>query len=144
MVVPLRIRGVTSDPIVAETIPELFLVAKENPSKKIQRSVNVLKHQLTLMEGQIIGRVGQRWAVSFLPLLAIILGSLFAIRFPSTPPLSVYAKVFVPTVIALLLVFAGGQMVRDARVVSGFSVMWSGNIGLTLLVLFSWMKLRKT
>ena len=144
LVVPLRIRGVTSDSIVAETIPELLLVAKENPSKKVQRSVNVLKQQLTYMEGQIIGRIGQRWAVSLLPLFAIILGSLFAIRFPSTPPLSVYAKVFVPTVIALLLVFSGGQMVRDSRVISGFGVMWSGNIGLTLLVLYNWMKLRKT
>jgi hypothetical protein len=35
-------------------------------------------------------------------------------------------------------------MVRDAREVTGFGVMWSGNIGLILLVVFHWMKLRRT
>ncbi len=145
LVVPsLRVRDVATESVHATSIPELLSAAQVNTTNAVKNSTRALRHQLELMEGQIVGRIGQRWAVSLLSLLAIVLGSLFAIRFSSDPPLSVYAKVFVPTVVALLLVFAGGQMVRDAREVSGFTVMWSGNIGLILLVGFNWMKLRKT
>ena len=145
LVVPsLRVNGVTPSVITSTTIPELLLVAETNQASSVKNLANVLRRQLKLMEGQIVGRIGQRWAVSVLSLLAIVLGSLLAIRYSTTPPLLVYAKVFVPTVIALLLVFAGGQMVRDTREVSGFSVMWFGNIGLCVLVLLNWKKLRKT
>ena len=59
-------------------------------------------------------------------------------------PLSVYAKVFIPTVVALLLIFSGGQMIRDANLLGGFSVMWIGNVSLVCLVLFNWLRLRAT
>jgi hypothetical protein len=145
LVVPsLRVRNVATESVHVTSIPELLSEAQRNTANAIKNSAKALHHQLALMEGQIIGRIGQRWAVSLLSLLAIILGSLFAIRFSSDPPLSVYAKVFIPTVVALLLVFSGGQMVRDAREVAGFGVMWSGNIGLILLVVLNWMKLSKT
>ncbi len=145
LVVPsLRVSGVEPRAINTLTIPELFSVAENNKAASVKRLEKNLRHSLELMEGQIVGRIGQRWAVSLLSLLAIVLGSLFAIRFSTTPPLFVYAKVFIPTVVALLLVFAGGQMVRDAREVSGFSVMWSGNVGLCMLVLLNWKQLRKT
>jgi len=145
LVVPsLRVRDVATESVIETSIPVLLSEAQANTTVAIKNATKALLHQLALMEGQIVGRIGQRWAVSLLSLLAIILGSLFAIRFSSDPPLSVYAKVFVPTVVALLLVFSGGQMVRDAREVTGFGVMWSGNIGLILLVVFHWMKLRRT
>ncbi len=145
LVVPsLRIRDLPLQSETRElTVSEILALADTSQSKTVLKSANRLRLQLSQMEGQIIGRIGQRWAVSVLPLLAIVLGSLFAIRFSTKPPLSVYAKVFTPTVVALLLVFAGGQMVRDAREISGFAIMWSGNLGLTFMVFFNWMLLRK-
>jgi hypothetical protein len=59
-------------------------------------------------------------------------------------PLAVYAKVFAPAVVGRLLIFSGGQMVRDAQYFSGFTVMWIGNISLAVLILFHWNKLQKT
>ena len=54
--------------------------------------------------------------------------ALCEIRNAMLPPLVVYSKVFGPAIVALLLVFAGGQMVRDNRIIQGFLVMWSGNL----------------
>jgi len=67
---------------------------------------------------------------------------LLAIRFSDRVPLVVYSKVFVPSVFALLFIFAGGQMLRDGKEFTGFFVMWIGNFGVTCLVLFHWLKLR--
>ena len=58
--------------------------------------------------------------------------------------LVVYSKVFGPAIVALLLVFAGGQMVRDNRIIQGFLVMWSGNLAVLAMVLTHWLRLRKT
>jgi hypothetical protein len=59
-------------------------------------------------------------------------------------PLGVYAKVFVPTIFALLLIFSGGQMIRDANQFMGFTLMWIGNVALAGLVLYEWIRLRAT
>jgi hypothetical protein len=96
------------------------------------------------MEYQIIGRIGQRLAVSFLPVLSVLLGSILAIRFSDRIPLAVYGKVFVPVVFAMLLIFAGGQIVRDAKELVGFCVMWSGIVFVAGLVLFHWLRLGRT
>ena len=101
-----------------------------------------LRRHISALDDHVAGRIGQRWAVSMLPFLAILLGSLLALRNAELMPLGVYARVFVPTVIALLLIFSGGQMIRDAREVAGFSVMWIGNIALAGLVIFHWLRLR--
>ncbi len=122
----------------------LLALAKQSESKAVNKSAKRLEASIVAMQSTIIGRIGQRWAVSMLPLLVILLGSVLAIRFAKKMPLAVYAKVFIPGVIALLLIFSGGQMVRDAREVSGFAIMWAGNIGLALLILFHWSKLRLT
>jgi hypothetical protein len=46
------------------------------------------------------------------------------------------------TVVAVILVFAGGQIVRDDRMIFGFFIMWSGNAGILALIFMSWKKLR--
>ena len=145
LVVPsCRVDQVTPENIDEEDYRNLLLIADQITNKTVQRASARLKASVVAMHSTISGRIGQRWAVSFLPLFVILLGSLLAIRFANEMPLSVYAKVFVPAVIALLLIFSGGQMVRDERDLSGFLVMWSGNVGLLALVLFHWSKVRLT
>ncbi|MBT4530355.1 MAG: LptF/LptG family permease [Phycisphaerae bacterium] len=111
---------------------------------RIKNSAANLRRHIVALDNHVAGRIGQRWAVSMLPLLAILLGSVLAIRYTNKMPLEVYALVFVPAVIALLLVFSGGQMIRDANVGTGFFVMWIGNIALVLFVILNWLKLRAT
>ena len=127
-----------------QSITQLLSLSENNESPSVQSTVAGLRHHLTALDNHISGRISQRWAVSMLPLLAILLGSLLALRNADAMPLNVYAKVFIPTVVALLLIFSGGQMIRDASEFTGFTVMWIGNVGLTGLVIYEWLRLRVT
>ena len=144
LVVPnIQIDGIEAGNMAGVSVTDLLATAEEHDVKHIKNSINNLKRNLAVMEYQIIGRIGQRLAVSFLPVLAVLLGSILAIRFSDRIPLAVYGKVFVPVVFAMLLIFAGGQIVRDAKELLGFSVMWIGIVCVAGLVLFHWLKLGK-
>ena len=127
-----------------QSVSDLLALTKDAEKGTVYSASNRLKTSLTKMNNQILGRVNQRFALSMLPLLIVLLGSLMAIRNAMLPPLVVYSKVFGPAIIALLLVFAGGQMVRDNRILQGFLVMWSGNLAVLAMVLTHWLRLRKT
>ncbi len=123
---------------------ELLNMAEQIQAPSIQSAVQKVYKEIDALSNHVAGRIGQRWAVSLLPILAILLGSLLAIRFTKLMPLSVYAKVFIPSVVALLLIFSGGQIVRDANIFGGFLIMWLGNAALAALVIFNWLRLRVT
>jgi len=146
LVVPsLKIQGVSPPEFdINQSISSLLHLAENNKSPNVQSTKANLTRHLVALDNHIAGRIGQRWAVSMLPILAILLGSLLALRNAELMPLNVYAKVFVPTVIALLLIFSGGQMIRDASEFTGFTVMWIGNVGLGALVIYEWLRLRVT
>ncbi len=146
LVVPsLLVQNVRIPSLEKELSPENLLdVADASKISRINSLADNLRTHISALDDHVAGRIGQRLAVSFLPLLAILLGSLLAIRHSNLMPLSVYAKVFIPTVVALLLIFSGGQMIRDANLLGGYSVMWIGNAALVCLILFNWLRLRVT
>ncbi len=127
-----------------QSIEFLLHQAAASSSQKVMNTAANLRRHVLALDDHVAGRIGQRWAVSLLPILAILLGSLLALRNPDLMPLGVYARVFVPTVVAMLLIFSGGQMIRDAKEAAGFSVMWFGNLALAGLVVFHWLRLRVT
>ena len=148
IVIPsLQVLGVplpeVSDVYSTDTLLELG-IQSSSLNSGIRSAVFNLKRHIAALDNHVVGRIGQRWAVSMLPLLAILLGSILAIRNITMMPLEVYARVFIPAVIALLLVFSGGQMIRDANVGTGFFTMWIGNVFLLLLIVWNWLKLRST
>ncbi len=139
----LQFEGVEVPPFVQLGVSELLSIADNIDNTRIQKAAKNVRSMIESMYHHISGRIWQRWAVSVFPILIIILGSILAIRFLHCMPLSVYAKVFVPAVVALLLIFSGGQMVRDAKELAGLGVMWVGNVGLVLLILFHWSRLKR-
>lgn len=146
LVVPaLQVEGVPKPSLNEnESIEQLLTRADDVKIASVTSAASNLRRHIAALDDHVAGRIGQRWAVSMLPLLAILLGSLLAIRNPDAMPLGVYAKVFVPTIVALLLIFSGGHMIRDANQLLGFTVMWVGNIALIGLVLYEWLRLRTT
>jgi lipopolysaccharide export system permease protein len=146
LVVPsLSVKGVSAR-LINDDLPiqDVLMNADTYTSARIANAAVNLRRRVADLNNHVAGRIGQRWAVSILPLLAILLGSLLAIRNPNLMPLGVYARAFVPTVIALLLIFSGGQMIRGANEFAGFCVMWIGNVTLAGLVIFHWLRLRVT
>ncbi len=145
LVIPnLLVNGITFKQQDEQNVNALLTEASGAEKGSVYSASNRLKNSITKMNNQILGRVNQRFALSLLPLLIVLLGSVMAIRNASLPPLVVYSKVFGPAIVALLLVFAGGQMVRDNRIIQGFLVMWSGNLVVLAMVLTHWLRLRKT
>jgi lipopolysaccharide export system permease protein len=143
----LRIQDLTVDadiamPNIEKNIPELLTRAKEFEKGSIPRAANRLEVQIERLHLQVLSRVNQRWAMSASAFLIVLFGSMTAILFREKTALATFTKVFFPTVIAIILVFAGGQIVRDGRVGFGFGVMWSGNTGVLLLILYTWKQLR--
>ena len=132
------------DSLQHATTAELLEVGRQLAPKHagIRSAVANVDLHIAALGNHVSGRIGQRWGVSLLPLLAILLGSVLALRFTDKMPLAVYAKVFIPSIIALLLVFTGGQMVRDSSVGTGFFVMWIGVFGLSVMVVWNWLRLR--
>ena len=129
-------------PTIGNNIPELLSRASDIEKGSIPNAVKRLLVHLQNLQEQVISRINQRWAMSASAVLIVLLGSITAIRFRNKTALGTFTRVFFPTVVAVILVFAGGQIVRDGRMAFGFTIMWSGNIGMLILILFSWKKLR--
>ena len=145
LVIPsLTVEGIEFLQQDERSVNDMLAEATSAEKGVVYSASNRLKTSLTNMNNQILGRVNQRFALSLLPLLIVLLGSVLAIRNAVLPPLVVYSKVFGPAIVALLLVFAGGQMVRDNRIIQGFLVMWSGNLVVLGMVIMHWLRLRKT
>ncbi len=139
----LQIDADIATPAIGTNIPELLSRASDVEKGSVLKSANrSLELQIEKLHEQVISRINQRWAMSASALLIVLLGSITAIRLRDKTALATFSRVFFPTVVAVILIFAGGQIVRDGRMGFGFSVMWSGNIGMMILILLSWKKLR--
>jgi lipopolysaccharide export system permease protein len=138
----LQIDADIATPAIGTNIPELLSRASDVEKGSLPKLANRLRVQIENLHEQVISRINQRWAMSASALLIVLLGSITAIRLRDKTALATFSRVFFPTVVAVILIFAGGQIVRDGRMGFGFSVMWSGNIGMMILILLSWKKLR--
>jgi lipopolysaccharide export LptBFGC system permease protein LptF len=138
----LQVEADIALPAIANNISELLLRASDIDTGSIPRSAKRLLGEIENLQEQVISRINQRWAMSASAVLIVLLGSITAIRLRDKTALDTFTRVFFPTVVAVILIFTGGQIVRDGRMAFGFSVMWSGNIGMLILILFSWKKLR--
>lgn len=142
LVQSLHVDADIATPTIEKNIPELLSRAKEVEKGPIPAAARRLVTQIQRLHQQAISRINQRWAMSASAVLIVLLGSITAIRLRDKTALATFTRVFFPTVVAVILVFAGGQIVRDGRFGFGFSIMWSGNVGIVILILTSWMKLR--
>lgn len=139
----LTIDGKISTQPMPEDISELLNLADEMKVGSVKNAASKVRFAIDRMNRQVVSRIGQRWAMSVTAFLIVLLGSLTAIRLRDRSPLIAFTWVFFPAVVEVILVFTGGQIVRDGRVVFGFSVMWIGNIGVAAMILYSWYRLRR-
>jgi hypothetical protein len=138
----LQVDSLLLRPVVSKSIQEVLERAATHDSPTISNAVLTLQNNVIALNNHVVGRISQRWAVSLIPFLAVILSCLLAIRYSNLMPLAVYAKVFAPTIIVMLLIFSGGNMIRDNNVFAGFSIMWISISVFLGLIIFHWSKLR--
>ena len=127
---------------VRDDVQELLASAQDFKRGAVPRTAARLMLQIEDLNRQVVSRISQRWALSASAFLIVLLGGVTAIRLRDKSALNAFSRVFFPSVFAIILVFAGGQIVRDGRAVFGFSIMWIGNASVAALMLISWLRLR--
>jgi lipopolysaccharide export system permease protein len=91
---------------------------------------------------EINARLLNRYALSITALLLLLLGSTLAMLLRGTLPLTIYVLAFVPSILDLILISAGEQLLRDGKM-WGHAVMWSGNSILLLMLIVAFWKLAR-
>ena len=84
---------------------------------------------------QVIARIVHRTAQSMTGFLLLMLGAVFAVFYRSAMPLTVYLLAFLPSVIDLLLISGGEQMIKYGDPIPGTLLAFSGNFLLLLLII---------
>ncbi len=94
-----------------------------------------LARQIQRTRADIIARVVQRINQALAAPLMLILGAALAIRLRGANPLHVYLLAFIPSILDILLISGGEQMLKQASTVGGVLVATSGNIALSIMIL---------
>ena len=108
----------------------------ENSASRLRRVIENLKREIR-------AKMVSRYAFSMTALLLVMFGALLAMFLHRATPLVIYSYAFLPSVLDLILIKSGEQLVRDDRVIAGFSLMWSGNLLLIVLIMRVYFKLRR-
>ena len=84
-------------------------------------------------------RVAQSVAVP----LVVMLGTVLAVLFRSSLPLTVYFLSFLPALAEIILVASGQSIYRNGSTGMGLAVMWSGHVVLAALLALSWWRVAR-
>ncbi len=103
---------------------------------RLARRIVSLRHETT-------GRLQKRYALSMTALLLIALGATLALWRRESLPLTIYLWAFVPSIVDLVLISSGYQLVGDGHLVGGFVLMWSGNAVLLAMIVHAYVKLAR-
>lgn len=106
----------------------------EEPDELITRQADRLDREIAEMRREVRARILMRYAQSATALLLLLIGAMLAMVLSRSLPLVIYLWAFVPSILCLILISGGDKMMRDGQIISGFSVMWSGN-GVMVLML---------
>ena len=104
-------------------------------SAELTRAIRKLNREIT-------GRLLNRYALSATALLLLALGALLPMWLRNSYPLTTYVLAFLPSVADLILISAGEQLLRDGRAL-GHGVMWSGNVMLLAMCVYSYWRVSR-
>lgn len=114
----------------------------QQPSARVQRAINAVLHEIQALQWQITSRLSARYALSATAFLLLMLGATLAMTLRNSLPLTIYLWAFLPSVLNLVLISAGDQLLRDGYL-GGVAVMWSGNAVMVVLIVSAYVKLAR-
>jgi lipopolysaccharide export LptBFGC system permease protein LptF len=121
--------------------------AQVNPILRAQTSAisaaNAMNESVRVVRADIVARIVQRINQSLCAPLMLILGAVLAIRLRGSNPLQVYLLAFIPSIVAVLLISGGEQMLRESTSVLGIFIATSGNIGLASMILIAYRQVAR-
>jgi lipopolysaccharide export system permease protein len=108
----------------------------------LKHKIKDLQKEIDSLQREITSRLANRYALSTTACLLLLLGATFAMAMRSSLPLTIYVWAFVPSILDLILISAGEQLMRDGRMLGWFT-MWSGNAAMVLLIAAAYFKLAR-
>ncbi len=116
-----------------------------NPSvaARVRRHFDRYVEECDRLRWNIDARIQQRTAQSMTGPLLLVLGAILAICLRHATPLMVYLAAFIPAVADILLISGGEQALLHGPSVTGYVLVWSGNLLLLLLCLVAWRKMAR-
>lgn len=86
-----------------------------------------MRWSLEMLGADVAGRTLRRIALSFVVLVYVLAGMILSMLMRGAPALTIYTIVFVPSILCLMLIFGGAEVMRDGQLVTGGVIMWSGH-----------------
>ena len=139
---PLEDRsGLSNEALILESRSILADAASfpEPLIKQFTSELRLLERRVRDIGYEVIARIVHRSAQSMTGFLLLMLGAVLAVVCRSAMPLTVYLLAFLPSVIDLLMISGGEQMVKYGDPVPGTILAFSGNLVLLLVIIgVSW------
>ena len=102
---------------------------------QFSRDIKMLDLEVRNIGLEVIARIVHRSAQSMTGFLLLMLGAVLAIFYRSAMPLTVYLLAFLPSVIDLLMISGGEQMIKYGDPLPGTLLAFSGNFLLLLVII---------
>jgi hypothetical protein len=122
------------------------LIAHAEPyagkSDRIDKGVSEMHRKVRKLNRDITSQILNRYALSLTALLLLALGAVLAVWLRGSLPLTIYAWSFMPAIFDLILISAGAHLLRDGHF-GGHLVMWSGNVGIVIILLMTYFRLAR-
>lgn len=115
---------------------------RSSGSPEVIRRVVWLQGRILEILRESRSHLAKRYALSATAVLLISLGAILAILLRESPPLTVYLWAFLPSILDLVLISGGDQMIKDGKP-GGLIVMWSGNVLLIALCVIAFRRLTR-
>jgi lipopolysaccharide export LptBFGC system permease protein LptF len=148
----LTVAGTSNDDVLALPSPGLIGRAERlrdasrgravADDKRLQERIDKVHNEIDSLQREITSRLLDRYALSVTAPLLLIVGAILAMYLRGTLPLTIYLLSFLPSVIDLILISAGEQLLRDGRAIGG-PIMWSGNALMLGIIAFAYARLSR-
>lgn len=116
--------------------------ARSGDSYELHTAVKRITFDRMALRREIRSRLMERYALSLTAPLLLLLGAVLALAYRSALPLNIYLWAFLPSVIDLVLISGGQDMVEEDHPL-GEVVLWMGNVALLGLIIILYRRVRR-
>ena len=146
----ITLNTISIDIIASEKLAEMPLksvLERARSHHQENESIGSIVHDLDVtmqrLQWEISARLLKRYALSVTAALLLVLGSVLAMWLKNSQPLIIYLLAFMPSVLDLILISGGEQMMRDGNITIGKIVMWTGNTILLGIIFITFKRLAR-
>lgn len=107
----------------------------------VRRAAESLERRMNTLQSDVVGRTAQRIALACIVVLYLLAGMILSMLMRGATPLAIYSIVFAPSILSMMLIFGGTEVMRDGHMVAGGIVMWSGHAVMLGLCVWGFQRL---